>query len=77
MISNSKTFKRGVGKSGQPVQRGIIPWIGLIGDILAPVLIFGSLVIALTATYRFMSFRTRQQRILRLRRRKRLREDGL
>ena len=63
--------------AGQPTQRGIIPWIAIIGDILAPVLIFGSLAIALTATYRFMSFRTHQQRILRLRRRKRLGQDGL
>ncbi len=65
------------GATGQPVQRGIIPWIGIIGDILAPLLIFGSLAIALMATYRFMSFRTRQQHMLRLRRRKRLSNEGL
>ncbi len=65
------------GQAVHLIQPDTIQWIGMVGDILAPVLILGSLAIALTATYRFVSFRTRQRRLHRRRSRPDLSGDLL
>ncbi len=56
-----------MGQAVQSFQPGVIQWIGMLGDLLAPVQILGSLAIVLT-TYRFVSFRARQLGVLRRRR---------
>ena len=53
------------GALAEPSRRSLVPLVALLGDILAPVLITGSLIVAATATWRSVYFRRRYQNLLR------------